>query len=611
MEENRSFDHIFGFYPGVNGLTGNEWNAINTSDPNSQKYYVDKKAPYVAPCDPNHATYGTTYKIFGQDAISKNDYSKANMNGFVEFERAINGPGACSVMSMFTPDKLPVITTLAQEFALFDRFFCSHAGPTWPNRMYAISATSAGSTETSCWYRNQVGKLFPQKTIFHQIAEANLTWKNYYNDTPWELFMEILAHQPENTASMTQFFKDAAEGNLPNYAWINPRSGINYTTGLGSNDMHPDHDMALGEQFYKDIYEALRASPQWNETLFIITFDEHGGFYDHVPTPLNVPPPGDGESSYPETGIKFDRLGIRIPTLLISPWIKKGTIISAPPPAQKPFPNSEYELTSIISTTRKILGMKEEPLTQRDAWAATFEHILSMKEPRTDCPEHLPEAPPPTRTFEEKMAPNELQKNIMTVISQLTVKPYPHHIKQQGHVSEWNFNHFQEHVSLTSEWKKSKLDDSLKVVCQPTGSRNWAESSWSVNSAEGITWGTISTKHLNLDSKHYCIDSGDAQPNTKISVSLCYPTSDPAKNRDPSQHWNLMPDATLRPYKNLTLCATNAEYQGDFSVTLIPCKDKVEQKWAYHGTVVGDSGGGALYFGDDTNSLGLITSSSF
>lgn len=94
----------------------------------------------------------------------------------------------------------------------------------------------------------------------------------------------------------------------------------------GSNDHHPDHDLALGEAFYKDIYEALRNSPQWNETVFIITYDEHGGYYDHVPTPLNVPPPGDVIKSYPDEGVLFDRLGIRIPTLIISPWVSKGWV---------------------------------------------------------------------------------------------------------------------------------------------------------------------------------------------------------------------------------------------------------------------------------------------
>jgi phospholipase C len=173
--------------------------------------------------------------------------------------------------------------------------------------MFMLSGTSAGSTSTGTWYKNQIGKLFPQKTIFDQVAEANLTWKNYYNDTPWEMFMQGIAHNTHNLQPMEQFWDDARTGNLPNFAWINPRSGINVTTGVGSNDQHPDHDVAAGEAYYKDIYEALRASPNWNDTLFIITYDEHGGFYDHVPTPLGVPNPGDADSlgsnaSYPDKG---------------------------------------------------------------------------------------------------------------------------------------------------------------------------------------------------------------------------------------------------------------------------------------------------------------------
>ena len=117
---------------------------------------------------------------------------------------------------------------------------------------------------------------------------------------------------------------------MPSFSWINPRSGINVTTGVDSNDQHPDHDVSAGEQFIKDIYEALRASPAWSETLFVVTYDEHGGFYDHV-APLKAPPPNDGETSYPDPGFKFDRLGVRIPTILVSPWIKKGTILSRTP----------------------------------------------------------------------------------------------------------------------------------------------------------------------------------------------------------------------------------------------------------------------------------------
>merc|ERR1712048_812307 len=105
---------------------------------------------------------------------------------------------------------------------------------------------------------------------------------------------------------MESFFGDARTGELPAYSFINPRLGANLTTHLGSNDQHPDHDVRAGEVFLKDIYEALRASPTWNETLLVITYDEHGGFYDHVPPPTGVPPP-DSETSYPDEDFLFDR----------------------------------------------------------------------------------------------------------------------------------------------------------------------------------------------------------------------------------------------------------------------------------------------------------------
>ena len=333
MEENRSFDHLFGWAAkllGVNGLTGRESNLVNLTDPGGQRVGVDAAAPYLGKCDPDHGTPATAAKVAG------------GMSGFVEWEQkrgdgkdGKDGLDWCGVMSMFPPARVPIITELAREFAVMDRFFCSHPGPTWPNRMFALSGTSAGSTETGTWFRGEQGRLFPQRTVFDQVAEANLTWKNYYNDTPWELFMESVAHHPDNLQTMEAFFQDAAQGTLPAFAWVNPRSGINVTTGMGSNSQHPDHDVALGERLMKDVYEAVRSSPQWNETLLIITYDEHGGFYDHVTPPSEgVPSPvgpewHSGEQSYPDKGYNFSSLGVRIPTVLISPWIPRGSVVSA------------------------------------------------------------------------------------------------------------------------------------------------------------------------------------------------------------------------------------------------------------------------------------------
>eukprot|EP01127_Copromyxa_protea_P000134 TRINITY_DN10132_c0_g1_i1.p1 TRINITY_DN10132_c0_g1~~TRINITY_DN10132_c0_g1_i1.p1 ORF type:complete len:655 (+),score=121.50 TRINITY_DN10132_c0_g1_i1:308-2272(+) len=626
MEENRSFDHLLGFYPGVNGLKGNEFNPFNTSDPSGGGYTVDGKSAYVGPCDPDHTTPATTSKIFGADAVARGDFTNPQMDGFVEWEQTHRKkPEACAVMSMFTPERLPVLSSLVKEFVLFDRFFSSHAGPTWPNRMFFLSATSAGSSETGPWYHNEVGKLFPQKTFYDQVKESGLTWKNYYNDTPWELFMESVAHNPEHLAGMPEFFEDAKKGTLPHYSFINPRSGINMTTGVGSNDMHPDHDIAAGEQYYKDIYEALRSSPSWNETLFIITFDEHGGFYDHVPTPLNVPPPGDGEKSYPDTDVLFNRLGIRIPTLLISPWVPKGMVVSEPAAAQKPAHNSEFDLTSIMATARKILGIKSGPLTKRDAWSATFENVLEIvKEPRTDCPVHLPEAPPVTHIAEVEgdQAPNELQTHIMTVLSHLSHTPFPSHIEKQRDVSHWVNVHYESHSSRTKHWKASKSATDYQIECQPRAAANWVDAHWDVN--RGTSFVTINTKklvasvkvsttdklnHTRIDTEAqipYCLDAGKATAGTKLTISVCYPSPAPLTNRDPSQHWLWIGDSTFRPALDPSLCVTNTRYTGSLAVTLEPCDGRVTQHWGYHGPAAGNINSGDIYFGDATNSLGVV-----
>jgi phospholipase C len=454
MEENRSFDHMFGYYPGVNGLTGKEFNLLDPADPKSTSIMVNKNQPQIALCDPDHGTPGTTIKIFGA-AAAKNDFTNATMTGFVERESKNAKTNYCNVMEMMNPETVPVITALAQNFGLMDHFFCDHPGPTWPNRLFMLTATSAGDTSTGAYYHNKAGALYPQATFYDQLNKEGLQWKHYYNDTPWELFIESVANNMKHVVPMAQFYADAKAGTLPSFAFINPRLSANTTTKEASNDQHPDHDVSLGEKYYKDIYEALRASPQWNETLYIITYDEHGGFYDHVPTPLNVPPPGDGEASYPDTGFLFDRLGVRIPALLISPWIPKGLVISEPPAAQKPAPNSQYALTSIMATARKLLGMTSPPLTKRDAWAATFEHVFTLDTPRTDCPLHLPEAAKPSPFFsieaEADLPVNGLQEYVMKILASLAGVDYPHHITRQGDIGAWTQEHLRIHAQRTGQ----------------------------------------------------------------------------------------------------------------------------------------------------------------
>ena len=142
--------------------------------------------------------------------------------------------------------------------------------------------------------------------------------------------------------------------------------------------MHPLDDVTRGERLIKDIYEAIRSSPHWESSMLIVTFDEHGGFYDHVAPPAAVPPGDVAVDSYNHYGFKFDQLGVRVPTLVISPWIAKGVI-----------DHTTYDHTSILSTVERLFGFGA--LTNRDATAADALHLLSLGAPRTDAPFTLPE----------------------------------------------------------------------------------------------------------------------------------------------------------------------------------------------------------------------------
>ena len=200
MLENRAFDHLLGYYgrdvdKRVDGLTGNECNYFDLSDPSAGKICVNDEAKDVCPYDPNHSFAATTERIFGCTfdktpgtpctnmtmTTGKND-----MSGFVASARREGKDGA-NEMTMWPPAKIPIMTTLAQEFALFDRFFCSHPGSTYPNRQFVLSATAHGMTDTG----NHVPKGgFPQKTVLRSFEEANMTWNMFYEDSlAWAIFL--------------------------------------------------------------------------------------------------------------------------------------------------------------------------------------------------------------------------------------------------------------------------------------------------------------------------------------------------------------------------------------------------------------------------------------
>ncbi|KAK1437044.1 hypothetical protein QVD17_02829 [Tagetes erecta] len=420
--ENRSFDHMLGWIkktrPDIDGLTGNEYNHVNASDPLSTKLYVSNDAVFVD-SDPGHSIQAIREQIFGSGFESPGSESDpAPMSGFVQQANSMGVDWMNrTVMSGFEPGLLPTYGALVNEFAVFDRWFASVPASTQPNRLYVHSATSHGASSN---VRKDLINGFPQKTVFDSLDENGLTFGIYYQNIPATLFFKSLRKLKfiTNFHEFDLKFKyDAKKGKLPNYVVVEQRYfDVNL---FPANDDHPSHDVAVGQEFVKEVYETLRASPQWNEMALLVTYDEHGGFYDHVSTPLDHVPNPDGIVGPEPYYFRFDRLGVRVPTLLISPWIEKGTVIHEP---SGPTPYSQFEHSSISATVKKLFNLDSNFLTKRDEWAGTFESYFNLRDtPRDDCPEKLPEIKVSLRPRgpKEDMRLTEFQVELIQLASQL------------------------------------------------------------------------------------------------------------------------------------------------------------------------------------------------
>jgi len=393
--ENHSYDNMLGWFKlndtRTNGLTGNEYNIDPTTN---TTYYVTKNGALVDP-DPDHSLGGTAEAIFGSSNFNPNiehNISSELMNGFISCEIKANGESwAPHIMDCLMPNNVPVITTLASEFANMDAMHSAVPGPTFPNRLFTLSGTSWGFS-TNDDLQTLLG--WPQNPIFYSLDQANISWRVYFHDvaTTWVLnYMRTTTALQNHREYISDFAKDVANGDLPAFTWID--CAYLAIPGLyNASDQHPSHDVAEGERLMKNVYETLRASSLWNDTILIITYDEGGGFYDHVAPPVtNIPNPDNitckdcGKTPY-----NFTRLGIRVPTIVISPWIEANTLISNPPDNTR-----YYELSSIPATVHNVFNLSSY-LTLRDQSAYPLNSIWEntpLTEPRTDCPMTLPTPP--------------------------------------------------------------------------------------------------------------------------------------------------------------------------------------------------------------------------
>ncbi len=391
MMENRSFDHMLGSLKAVNPLIDGVTPDLNNPDTNGNPVPAQPLAEFQAQLqpDPDHHFPAVDLQIFGG---STDPNRVANMQGFVKsyFNQQQDVGHSQKIMYYFAQNQLPVLTTLALQFAVFNRWFASIPGPTICNRAFAHYGTSFGRVDMNLIYLNE-----PFKSIYDRLIGANPkhTSKLYYYDTTSST-MEItnlLQNQPELFGTYDQFLDDCAKGNLTDYSFIEP----NFNDHEGdsgeevANDQHPDHNVQAGELFIASIYKAVKSSPLWPNTALLIVYDEHGGIYDHVVPPAC--PPDQFTASVNDTGtgmpFAFDRLGVRVPAILVSPWIPAGTIV-----------NRVFDHASIPATVTKFFLGDYSPRSPRETNADVFiepnsgavdpaRNLLSLDVMRTDCPD--------------------------------------------------------------------------------------------------------------------------------------------------------------------------------------------------------------------------------
>ncbi len=450
MMENRSFDNMLGWlydpqnappfdkvprgqsFEGVSGKNLSNPIPSYAHDVSRGSVPVGKAISITSPNpDPGEEYFHVNTQLFGsvippdnrQHPYNRKPYNlpaslpnSAPMNGFVTDyidmfahwrKREPQYDEYKIIMDGFTPDMVPVISTLANQYAVCDHYHASVPSQTFCNRAFVHSATSNGFVVNAPF----VNWLFTHApTIYNRIADARrpeLAWKVYYDELnlislTWLLQPALKPYRRTHFFHMDEFFKDAREGTLPSYAFIEPRLVVNH------NDQHPPVDDFLythaelaGEQLIYDVYQAIRHGKGWERTLLILTYDEHGGCYDHVAPPSAMPP----DLSHPvgQYDFKFDRLGVRLPTVLISPYVERGTVV-----------HTVFDHSSIIKTVCKRWDLPH--LTERDRAAHDLSEVLTLDAPRDDDPLITP-TPFQFMPRPENEPLNDFQKGVLALVA--------------------------------------------------------------------------------------------------------------------------------------------------------------------------------------------------
>jgi hypothetical protein len=348
--------------------------------------------------DPGHEFLNVLMQLCGTGAQypdpGTGKYPSIDNTGFIASYRvgplpnsSDGSPVPAKIMNCFAPEQIPVLVTLAREFAVCDHWFSSMPGPTWPNRLFIHAASSAGLDDSPSPVDVASAGLidgfsFNNGTLYDRLDARGLAFTIFegdefpqsrgiagIDDDHFVDFDEFAARVNDPSFASAYIFIE------PNYGNDLPFSSEDFTCG---NSQHPLDDVTRGERLIKTVYETVRSSPLWEKSVLLVTYDEHGGFFDHLPPPATVPP-GDGIPDEENNHHNFDftQLGVRVPAIVVSPLIPRGTI-----------DHTVYDHSSLVATFETFFGL--DALTNRDRQANTFSHLLSLAAARNDTVQTLP-----------------------------------------------------------------------------------------------------------------------------------------------------------------------------------------------------------------------------
>jgi len=370
MLENNSFDRMLGglFPPrpdAVNpggGVQGAAAQFSNVDQTTGQRYVMAPTIAREVRDDPGHDLKDVLQQMANHGA--------GFVDNFVGKYPKSLPTDRQEIMSYYADGALPALHPLAKNFTVCDRWFSSMPGPTWPNRLFLYSGTSWGFTDMNTLH------YWDQPTLFDELSSGGVSWKLYYGDISSTY---ILVHQPDpmSCSPLRYFYQDikGPAANFPAFCLIEPGY-----FGKTPNDQHPPHDVFRGEALIAEVYNALRANDAlWQRTLLVVTYDEHGGFYDHIEPPATIAPDGRRDGS----GFGFDRLGVRVPALLISPWLDAGVITGT------------MDHTSLVKFILEHAGLGTAGLGARVASAATQTIAKHLRKTPRDTTTVLPSLPVP------------------------------------------------------------------------------------------------------------------------------------------------------------------------------------------------------------------------